>query len=281
MVFHNKKFYKNLESFLSLPFPIIRKDGGNSTLNLFQTSMFFSCDPIKLIQNFKSVDVRNPECIKVRYILDKLVTVSKMDNQIVELEKISGVASASDDNWRDLKEYSEFLLPRARWKLPSEKSFYGFETEADFKALENALITGISPYILSVEYLSWSGRHYIFNCNGSHRCAAFYRQNYEQNRNYSFETILNIHSLNKELLKSFLNEYYCVITSYYTANRIKEFFPKLKILSDLIEDNEIKTILIIKKNNTDEEIFLFKILQNMDLRYIFVLNESEYLKSLK
>lgn len=280
--FLNKGFYKNLNLFLSLSFPAIEIDGRHNTLNLYQPSIFSWCEPVQIIKKFKPFLICYSECAKVVSILNKLVCISRVENQIIKFEQISGLANASDLNWRSLKEYSESLLPRNRWeKVHNNSSFYGFETDEDFFWLENQLILGSTPCILSINYYTWNERYYILNTDGSHRCAAFYRQNYEQNRKYKFNATLYVHTLNKELLNSFLEEYYCIITSYYAASRIRHFFPFLDILSCIMENDAQMMTLIIKKKNTAKEKFLFNILRKIDLKYLFVLNESEYLKILK
>lgn len=271
---------KLFHAILTINYPRIEIDGRHNTLNFYQTSMFSWCDPILILQRYRPIHPFMPECIQAKKVIDSLLISKTIKNKTLQYEQISGIGNASDKNWKSLKEYSDSLIPRNRWNT-SQSEYYGFDTDKDFDYLSQIVMTGknyVGPFINGIEYHSWTGRYYINNTDGSHRCAALFRQNYEQNRKLQITTILREYFLNEDLFDHFLTGYYFIITSEYAAQKLANLCKNLLFCSNTEANTAILTPLIIKKTDSLFEKHILSFLRVFDPDKLIVIDKNNYKK---
>jgi hypothetical protein len=101
---------------------------------------------------------------------------------------------------------------------------YGFETNEDFSYLCNEVI---GKKAFAIEFHTWSNRYYISNTDGSHRIAALYRQNHEQNRGVMLRLPLFERYLDKRLMTDLLSWFHILITTESAAIHIRGVLKEL------------------------------------------------------
>jgi hypothetical protein len=251
--------------------------GDGKKLCLSQGSMLSSNDPYCLVQRLTGRARRWSHSSEERKILETLPDLIKtVEYPATELpmDSVSGIDAASDENWSSLKEYAQSLLPRRRW--PDTCShWYGFETDEDFSYLCNEVI---GKKAFAIEFHTWSNRYYISNTDGSHRIAALYRQNHEQNRGVMLRLPLFERDLDKRLMTDLLSSFHILITTESAAIHIRGVLKELGLgclFCGGVEDksNYIKVIWI-KRIRSDFLELAIEFLSKLGKDKVYVVSSS-------
>jgi hypothetical protein len=207
-------------------------------LDFSKESMFWTNDPIEILIKYTNKNGINSLNDKEKLYHEKRLSqnvgnlIEEMPTHIqrLEIKNFSGLTSARDLDYGTIKNYGNNLLPRSEWKK-DYKSFYGFETDDDYEYLKHELFD--AGIINSAVLHKWSGRLYFLNKNGSHRLAALYRQDVNQNRNTAVELELYEKKLNIDSAKIIFQNYIGIITTHNTY----------KLLVEQLKQNNIEVFL--------------------------------------
>jgi len=211
-------------------------------LDFNKSSMFSRCDPIEIIITYtnnannsmtnshanriKLMSLNDKEN-KLRTSIDNLKIEDNKGKQLLKVSKFTGLQHASDFDYGSLRNYGSSLLTRDEWKKQGRSgTYYGFETEDDYKYLKKELFESEYPSIKNAILHTWSNQLYVQNDDNSHRLAALYRQDTNQNNNTMIKLQLEENKLNIDNAKIIFDNFIGIITTDSTY-----FF-----LTDLLTD---------------------------------------------
>jgi hypothetical protein len=213
------------------------------------------------------------EEIELSKLLKQVIITAQIGMKHISLDTISGLAAASDENWPTLRDYSNSLIPRSRW--PNEQvRWYGFDTDDDFIYLS----AEVEKKVLSIQYHAWSNRYYLINTDGSHRIAALYKQNYEQNRGFVLSKEVTEHRLDVDLLSIILTKYYIIITSEFTAMKLAKILQNIDITCLFHDEfqytyDDYRKVIAIEKANAATLKKIINYLKTINKDKLFIVND--------
>jgi hypothetical protein len=219
-----KKFNVVFNKFLSFEYKkMIFTGSEEDVLDFSNQSMFYRNDPIEIImahtkrKNCKPLSTKEEELAKN---INDLIKEDTKENQSLEISLFSGLSNANAHDYGSLKNYGNNLIPRCEWGK-GQKSYYGFESDEDYKRLMNDLFESENPIKIAYHH-KWTNRYYFHCLNKSHRLAALYRQDINQNRKTKVNLTLYNKELNIESGKKILDNFIGIITTDTTYSFLVE-----------------------------------------------------------
>jgi len=253
-IFHNK-FNDIIHSIKHFNYVKMKYTGSDEDiLDFGKPSMFWSNDPVEIIiRHTKKRDCK-PLNDKENILLVSIENLKKEkieEKQYLEISNFSGLSAANDYDYGTIEKYGNSLIPRKEWD-ESQRHYYGFETDDDYKHLIDELF--YSGSINAAILHTWTKRLYFVNSSKSHRLAALYRQDISQNRNTKISFKIYKRELNIEFGKMIFENYTGIITTGSTYSFLAEKLKSIdiKILLEVIHpENDRLYILWVEKSQNE------------------------------
>ena len=225
-----------------------------SILDFSKSSMFLNNDPFEVMvkytkrPNFKPI---TNEEKKLLQSIDTLITTENKGVQSLKVAMFSGLSNTRYDvDYETLEKYGNTLIPRVKWNK-NQKNYYGFETDDDYLYLTSEIRN--SKLIKTAVHHKWTDRYYFINDDLSHRLAALYRQDKNQNRNTILDLKLCEKELNIECVKVIFENYFGIITTGKTysflKNKLESINIKILLEYNSIENDKLYILWIEKKQD--------------------------------
>ena len=237
-----KKFHDILNEFMYFDYKkMTLSNSDDDVLDFSKSSMFYNNDSIEIMvthtkrKNCKPLS-DNEKLLAMN--INNLIKQDIIENKSLKISLFSGLTNAKALDYGTLKNYGNSLIPRGEWNK-SQKNYYGFESDEDYKRLMIDLF-GSKNLIKIAYHHKWTDRYYFSCKDGSHRLAALYRQDTNQDRKTNINMTLYDKILNNESGKNIIDNFIGIIT---TGTTYSFLVKQLKILyiEVLFEENNPKS----------------------------------------
>lgn len=161
------------------------------------------------------------------YLFRNILKLSERTAGETDILSIDGIYNSKTDlsKYASLHEFSLFLSEDGRRKFRNQNAIE-FCTEDDLKKNCAFVEEDIPNKIKYVKVQNWNGKKYIANDNGSHHLAAIYRQCREQDRTYQLSLDITYESIDSDLLRHLLQEYYLVFSHVDNLYKLVDLYPR-------------------------------------------------------
>jgi len=213
----------------------------DDVLDFSKPSMFYHNDSIEIMVAHTKRKHCKPLSDNEKVLamnINNLIEQDINENKSLKISLFSGLTNANAPDYGTLKNYGNSLIPRGEWNK-SQMNYYGFESDEDYKRLMNDLFESENPIKIAFHH-KWTDRYYFYCVNKSHRLAALYRQDTNQDRKTNVNMTLYDRKLNIESGKNIIDNFIGIITTGTTysflVNQLKNLYIEI-----LFEENDPKS----------------------------------------
>lgn len=218
--------YRVLKRVMALAMDEPTIDGSGERLHIESGSMYPHLDPVRILARYTTASRsqldRRINKSRASSLCRRLIVNSTERAQTIPFETISGLTNANDHNWSSLRAYGQSLSVQVNESITGR--FYRFQTEDDFRFLYKEAIEGRHHHV--TEH-SWSGRRYLHNSDRSHRIAALYRQNGEQDRHLTLKASIGRSVIDRAVYAEITNNYFATIAANSTCRMIASILSEV------------------------------------------------------